>query len=181
MSGLNDDDEADFGAFMTTRCTALLRTAVLLTGDAGDAEDLTQTAFAKVYASWRRVARADNPDAYLRRVLVNTFISRTRRRRVTQFLTHHPPDRPVADMADRVVVRSVLVAALSRLPPGRRTAVVLRYWEDLSESEAAAAMGCSVGTVRSQTHKGLAQLRADPHAASLVRPEAPDLESTVRP
>lgn len=155
---------------MVTRRARLVRTAYLLTGDAGEAEDLAQTALAKVYASWRRVARADNPDAYLRRVLVNASVSRSRRKRVPQSLSHSPPEVPVSDQTDRVLVRSVLVAALGRLPRGRRTAVVLRYWEDLSESEAAQAMGCSVGTVRSQAYKGLAQLRSDPDTAALLWP-----------
>ncbi|MFE5325525.1 SigE family RNA polymerase sigma factor [Embleya sp. NPDC056575] len=156
----------------------MVRTAVLLTGDVGDAEDLTQTVLAKVYASWCRVNRADNPDAYLRRMLVNTFVSRNRRRRVAQFLSLRTIEAPVPDQTERAVTRSVLITALSRLPAGRRTAVVLRYWEDLSESEAAAAMGCSVGTVRSQAYRGLAQLRADPDAAALASPEPRQHEGT---
>ncbi|MGC0418194.1 SigE family RNA polymerase sigma factor [Embleya sp. AB8] len=180
MKILNRDEEAEFCAFALTRRAALVRTAILLTGDVGDAEDLAQTVLAKVYVSWHRVVRADNPDAYQRRMLVNTFVSRHRRRRVKEFLAHRTPEPPVPDQTERVVTRSVLIAALTRLPPGRRTAVVLRYWADLSESETAAAMGCTVGTVRSQAYRGLAQLRADPDAAGLMSPELWQHEGTSR-
>lgn len=168
MDGLKTEDEAEFRAFVQARRAVLVRTAYLLTGDPGEAEDLAQTVLAKVFTAWRRVARVDNPDAYVHRVLVNANRSRYRRRRVQQLLTHSPPDRATADPAERVAVRGALMSALDRLPPGRRAVVVLRYWSDLPESQVAEVLGCGVGTVRSQAHKGLAQLRADPEVAVLL-------------
>lgn len=168
MDGLRAEDEANFRAFVASRRKALVGTAYLLTGDAGEAEDLAQTTLAKVFTAWRTVSAAENPDAYLHRILVNTNTSRHRKRRVLQFLTHSPPDRPSADPADAVAVRGALLAALAKLAPGRRAVLVLRFWSDLSESQTAEVLGCSIGNVRSQSFKGLAQLRTDPSVAELV-------------
>ncbi|MGW1989918.1 SigE family RNA polymerase sigma factor [Embleya sp. NPDC001921] len=176
--------EDEFRAFVEDRRTALVRTAYLLCGDRDEAEDLAQTTLTKTYTSWARVAEVENPDAYVRRILVNTNLSRVRRRRVTHFLTDRMPDRAGPDPTGGVAERSVLMAALARLPAGRRAAVVLRYWEDRSESEVAQILGCTVGTVRSQTFKGLAQLRKDPQLADLIpcQTETPSTSDTeVRP
>lgn len=155
--------EAQFQEFVRARWSRLVRTAYLLTGDAHHAEDLTQTALAKAYRSWRRVARSDSPEAYVRRMLVTCNSDRFRKRRVKEALTAAPPETagPEEDVL-RVDERGALLAALAQLPPRQRAVVVMRYWEDLSEAEVAGVLGCSPGTVKSQASKGLAKLRTCP-------------------
>lgn len=152
-------EREDFEEFVASRRKHLLRTAWLLTGDWASAEDLVQTALIRCYPHWHRIA-ADHPDGYVRRTLVNTYASWRRRRWQGELSTAEPPHRP-SDIDEYAVAdrRHVLLAALNRLPPRQRAAIVLRYFEDLSEHDAAAALGCSVGTVKSQTSKALAQLR----------------------
>ncbi|WP_330345399.1 SigE family RNA polymerase sigma factor [Streptomyces longwoodensis] len=163
---MQDGLEDQFQEFVRARWSRLVRTAYLLTGDAHHAEDLTQTALAKAYRSWRRVARADNPEAYVRRMLVTCNSDRFRKRRVTESLTAAPPEVAWRDEgAGRVEERGVLLDALAALPPKQQAVVVLRYWEDLSEAEVAEVLGCSTGTVKSQASKGLAKLRACPGLA----------------
>ncbi|PJE96705.1 SigE family RNA polymerase sigma factor [Streptomyces carminius] len=171
---MHSEDESQFQGFVRTRWPHLVRTAYLLTGDRHHAEDLAQAALTKAYRSWRRVVRSENPDAYIRRILVSCNKDRFRKRRVAEHLTELPLDAAAPahpDPAPRAVDRQVLMRALARLPKRQRTVVVLRYWEDLSEAEVAQTLGCSVGTVKSQASKGLAKLRAQPglHA---VRPGA---------
>jgi RNA polymerase sigma factor (sigma-70 family) len=101
----------------------------------------------------------DLPEAYLRRVLVNTAISWRRRRKVSEVPLLAADEVPVGDEFRRVDQRQQVVAALRKLPPRMRTVLVLRFFEDLSEAEVAAALGCSVGTVKSQTSRGLERLR----------------------
>ncbi|MFE7272907.1 SigE family RNA polymerase sigma factor [Streptomyces sp. NPDC057623] len=163
------EQEAQFQEFVRARWSHLVRTAYLLTGDAHHAEDLTQTALAKAYRSWRRVSRADHPEAYVRRMLVSCNSDRFRKRRVAESLTAAPPEVPGRDQgyAD-VDERGALLDALARLPPKQRAVVVMRYWEDLSESEVAEVLGCSTGTVKSQASKGLAKLRAYPGLARVT-------------
>ncbi|MFE6333480.1 SigE family RNA polymerase sigma factor [Streptomyces sp. NPDC057798] len=158
--------EDRFQEFVRARWSRLVRTAYLLTGDAHHAEDLTQTALAKAYRSWRRVARSDNPEAYVRRMLVSCNSDRYRKRRVPESLTAAPPETAGRDEAYAWAdERSALLPALAQLPPRQRAVVVLRYWEDLSEAEVADALGCSPGTVKSQASKGLAKLRTYPGLA----------------
>jgi RNA polymerase sigma-70 factor (sigma-E family) len=155
--------DAEFSDFMHGRWSQLVRLGYGLTGDLQLAEDLAQTAFAKAYASWGRVRRADNPDAYLRRIVVNANRSRFRKGRVGEVLTETVPDLISAtDGADQRHTRDALVAALMELPYGQRAAVVLRYWLDLSETETAFVLGCSVGNVKSQASRALAKLRTSP-------------------
>ncbi|MFE5815424.1 SigE family RNA polymerase sigma factor [Streptomyces sp. NPDC056479] len=157
------EQEAQFQEFVRARWSHLVRTAYLLTGDAHHAEDLTQTALAKAYRSWRRVARADNPEAYVRRMLVSCNSDRFRKRRVAEALTAAPPEVAGRDEGYAGVdERGALLGALAQLPPRQRAVVVMRYWEDLSETEVADVLGCSVGTVKSQASKGLAKLRTYP-------------------
>ncbi|MGW6911873.1 MULTISPECIES: SigE family RNA polymerase sigma factor [unclassified Streptomyces] len=160
------EPEAQFQEFVRARWSHLVRTAYLLTGDAHHAEDLTQTALAKAYRSWRRVARADNPEAYVRRMLVSCNSDRFRKRRVAERLTDVPPEVAGRDAGYAGVdERGALLGALAQLPPKQRAVVVMRYWEDLSEAEVADVLGCSVGTVKSQASKGLAKLRTFPGLA----------------
>jgi RNA polymerase sigma-70 factor (sigma-E family) len=153
--------DAEFSDFMHGRWSQLVRLGYGLTGDRQLAEDLAQTAFAKAYASWGRVRRADNPDAYLRKIVINANSSRFRKVRVDEMLTDAVPELvAAADEAGRRGDRDALMSALMQLPYGQRAAVVLRYWLDLSETETAAILGCSVGNVKSQASRGLIKLRA---------------------
>ena len=148
----------DFRAFVDQHWAPLVRTAYLLTGDRGHAEDLVQSALEKTHRRWSRVSRMDAPVAYVRRAMVNTATSWRRRRRVSEvplLLTDSPAGDPYAPVDSRQQV----LAALRTLPPRTRAVLVLRYFADLSEAEAAAALGCSVGSVKSQASRGLARLR----------------------
>ncbi|GAA2208705.1 SigE family RNA polymerase sigma factor [Nonomuraea monospora] len=153
MSGV----EHDFGAFVAARATSLLRVAYLACGDTVEAEDLLQTALERTYRKWDRVSH-DNPEPYVRRVIVNAAISRARRRAILKIVpTHSPPETPAP--AGDPDLQHVLMEALRALPPRQRAVVVLRYWEDLSETQTAEVLGCSVGTVKSQASKATAKLR----------------------
>ncbi|MFF7335311.1 SigE family RNA polymerase sigma factor [Streptomyces sp. NPDC090306] len=169
--GYGKDRDAEFRGFMTSCWPRLTRTAFLLTGERHAAEDLAQSTLERVYVAWRRVAEADDPEAYARRIMVNAH-ARKHRRRLKEFLAPRDDSGLVhetADVDDRIARaddRSALVAALAQLPPRQREAVVLRYWEDLTETQTAAAMGCSVGTVKSNAAKGIAKLRAIPALAA---------------
>jgi len=160
--------DEEFDQFMRGRWPAMVRLAYGLTGDAGHAEDLAQAAFARAYASWGRVSRAGDPDAYVRRIVINANRTRLRRRRVAEELR--------ADLADHLAVQpaepehGALLDALRLLGPRQRAVVVLRYWLDLSEAETAAALGCSVGTVKSQASRALATLRSTAAAGAAGRP-----------
>jgi RNA polymerase sigma-70 factor (sigma-E family) len=159
---VDDASERDFREYVIGRRAVLEREAYLLVGDVHLAQDLVQTALAKAYVSWRRVRSSDNPDAYVRRILVNTNTSRLRKRRVRELLTDMTVETHEAYLAPAAAVdttRVDTIRVLMALPKRQRTAVVLRYWADLPEAEVAAAMGCSVGTVRSQSAKALAKLR----------------------
>jgi RNA polymerase sigma-70 factor (sigma-E family) len=151
--------DAEFSEFMQGRWAQLVRLGYGLTGDQQLAEDLAQTALAQAYASWSRVRRTGNPDAYVRRILINANSRRFRKRRVPEQLTDIPPDTGGADRPGPRDDRSALIDALLTLPHGQRAAVVLRYWMDMSETEAAAVLGCSVGNVKSRASRALAKLR----------------------
>jgi RNA polymerase sigma-70 factor (sigma-E family) len=151
--------ETEFREYMVSRWGSLVRFAYGLTGDRGHAEDLAQTALAKAYASWPRVRRAEDPDAYVRRILVNANHGRFRKRRVEENSGEAPTEPAVADGTAAVDERAALMAALMELPPKQRAVVVLRYWDGLTETQAAAILGCSVGNVKSQGSRALAKLR----------------------
>ena len=140
----------------------LKRLAFLLTGDLNEAEDLLQSAYAKVMPHWGRVSGYEVPDAYMRRVMVSIRTSWWRRSRGREKLVPEIPERGTGaiSVGDTVVENQVLLGVLRALPDRQRAAVVLRHWCDLSEAETATTMGCSVGTVKSSTSKGLAHLRA---------------------
>ena len=149
----------DFDDFVAARSTALLRTAYLLTRDHALAEDLLQTALTKAWFAW---AKIDNHEAYVRRILVNTYTSWWRRRwngeQPVLTLVESSVDHPEEGSHD-------LWSALGRLPRRQRAVVVLRYFEDLTEAQTAGILGCSVGTIKSQTSKAFAKLRIDPALA----------------
>lgn len=150
-----------FEAFVVERSGVLLRVAYLLVGDRGHAEDLLQTALLRTALKWHRAR--DHPEAYVRRVLVN--LARDRFRRSTRRVAEHPvdalPPAPAAhrDHTDDVVDRDLIAHALAALPQRQREVVVLRFFEDLSVADTAAAMGTSEGTVKSYTSRALTQLR----------------------
>lgn len=154
---MRDTRGAEFDDFVRTRSAPLLRVAYLLTGDRHAAEDLLQDVLEQVYVRWRRVRTS--PEAYARRALVNRAANRWRRRarRPESALGDLDPATP--DATDDVGLREAVVAALRTVPPRQRAAVVLRYLEDLSVAETAAALDCSEGAVKSHTSRGLAKLR----------------------
>jgi len=138
-----------FREFVLAHGAGLLRLAYLLTGDHSTAEDLLQSALLRAYRHWDRVGGADVPETYVRRILVNQRVSLWRRRRVDE-LPVAEPDRLVTGGFDEsvgIVERDQLWRALHRLPPRTRAVVVLRYWQDMSETATAELLGCSVSTV----------------------------------
>lgn len=148
-----------FTEFVRARGAALHRTAYLFTGDWALAEDLLQTALTKAYPRWERIAAGD-PEAYVRAVVANTYATWWRRRWRGEvphddLPEHGHDDWPAVDQRD------ALRAALARLPRKMRAVVVLRFHADLTEEAVARALGISIGTVKSQTAKALAKLRAD--------------------
>lgn len=147
-------------AFVGARWTSMYRTSYLLTGDRTKAEDLLQTALLKTYVAWRRVETMAAPEAYVRAILVNALISDRRRKSVSsEFPRADVPETPVDSHEDVVADRSRMWAVVGTLAPRQRAVVVLRYYEDLSEREIAATLGCSVGTVKSQAADALRALR----------------------
>jgi RNA polymerase sigma-70 factor (sigma-E family) len=157
---MNEATRQSFADYVSARGSALQRTAYLLTGDWAAAEDLVQTALTRVYPRWSHV-EADGADAYLRKVIVNTWSSWWRRKWRGEIPTAAPPDSATPDTYGDVDRRTAVRAALGRLPHGQRAVVVLRFHEDLSERETAETLGISVGTVKSQTARALARLRED--------------------
>ena len=164
LTGGRAVDRGSFDDFVATRSTRLLRTAYLLTHDRALAEDLVQTSLAKAWFAWGRID--GQPDAYVRRVMVNTYSSWWRRRWNGEEATAEVPESGVGARGrtedGRVDDRTDLWRALARLPRRQRAVVVLRFYEDLSEIETAEILQCSVGTVKSQASRALAKLRIDP-------------------
>ncbi|MGH3411946.1 MAG: SigE family RNA polymerase sigma factor [Marmoricola sp.] len=157
----------DFDDFVVARSPALLQAAWLLTGDWQRGEDLLQTSLARAYLAWQRI-RPGGHEAYVRRILVNTYA--TWWRRAWRGETPHArlPERPdVAADYESVELRRELQQALAALTRRQRATVVLRFYCDLSEAETAAAMDCSVGTVKSQTARALSRLRQSPPLRSV--------------
>lgn len=155
------DDDAAFRDYVLTRGKALLRMAIMLTGNRSDAEDLVQAALAKTYLAWNKINDRAALDAYVRRAMVNTHISWWRRRRLEEFPTDELPEQAVADHARESDMAEVVRRALDRLPQRMRAAVMLRYFEDMTEPEIAAALGISLGTVKSTVSRAVARLRVD--------------------
>jgi RNA polymerase sigma-70 factor (sigma-E family) len=149
-----------FEEFFHATWARLFRTTYAVAGDAASAEDALQAAYAKAFASWRRVRAADHPEAYVRRMAVNEVLG-TRRRpafRRERYVDAEPAPSPSPEPS--LVDRDAVWRAVSSLPPRQRAVVVLRYYEDLSEAEIAEVLGCSRGTVKSQAFDALARLRA---------------------
>lgn len=150
------DLQEEFAAYVSARRPALVRTAYLLCGDLHLAEDLVQSALVKAVSDWKRIG--DNPEPWLRRVMVNDHISRWRRFRGRERLVDRVPEH-AAGTGDADQELS-LAAALATLAPRQRAVIVLRYYEDLTEVETARVLGVAVGTVKSQHRDALSRLRA---------------------
>ncbi|MAS56316.1 MAG: SigE family RNA polymerase sigma factor [Nocardioides sp.] len=163
----------DFDEFVAARSGALLRTSYLLTHDHGLAEDLLQTSLTKAWFAWGRIA--DSPEAYVRKVLFNTYATWWRRKWNGEHATDELPEAGSGDLTEASGEGIDLWSAMERLPRRQRAVVVLRYFEDLTETQTAEILGCSVGTVKSQCSKALAKLRIDPALATETRrPSATD-------
>jgi RNA polymerase sigma-70 factor (sigma-E family) len=167
-------DQDGFDEFVRARWGSTVRLAVGLTLDHGYAEDLAQEALAKLWFRWDRVADG-NPDAYLRKIVLNTFLSRRRRKWWGEHATAELPESEAGQPVDagtdtrRVDDRDALKQALRTVSPKQRVVIFLRYAEDLPEQEVAELLGCSVGTVKSHASRGLAVLRKtlDNHAQAV--------------
>ena len=151
--------DADFASYLAARERALLRTAYALTGNVHDAQDLVQTALAKLYLSWDSVRDRESLDGYVRRIMVNEHTSLWRR--AWKRREHTSDDLPEQAVTDRLDDgdSARLWSFVQTLPRRQRAVVVLRYYEELSEAETADVLGISVGTVKSQTSRALAALR----------------------
>ena len=153
-------DSAEFAEFVTARSAALHRAAYLMVNDVGLAQDLVQEALTKTYVAWPRLRDKTNAEAYTRKAITTTAISWFRRKAWShEKATGEPPERATRDHADGVARSSALWTALQGLPVRQRVAIVLRYYEDLTEAQIAEAMGCAVGTVKSQVSAGISKLR----------------------
>ena len=167
---------AGFEQFVVARRDALLRTAYLLTGDHHDAEDLVQSALIKVVPKWARIN--DRPEPYVRQVLARESVNRWRRRRWREVTTDAVPESMHHDSTDRIA----LLEDLRKLSPRQRAVLVLRYFDDLTEADTAAALGISVGTVKSHARGALARLRNElPGEQSAAPAVMPGRSSTPGP
>ncbi|GAB3977583.1 SigE family RNA polymerase sigma factor [Plantactinospora veratri] len=151
--------EEAFNAYLAGGLARWSRIAFLLTGDRHLAEDLVQITFERVARHWERVVAGGDPDPYVRRIMHSQHVSLWRRRWRGVELWSRPPETPVADPAAATDRAVVVRQALARLAPRQRAVLVLRYFEDLTEAEAAKVLDCSVNTVKSQTRDALARLR----------------------
>jgi RNA polymerase sigma-70 factor (sigma-E family) len=180
------DVEGEFTAYAAAQLPGLRRTAFLLCQDWHRADDLAQTALTRLFIHWRRASSAGNTDAYLRAILLNVFLGEQRTGWWKRTRPHAEPARAAAfprpsappDLDALLDLR----AALEQLPPRRRAAVVLRYYCDLSIEQTARLLGCSEGTIKSQTSKALAQLRGalDPLADFLSEQPSPGSAEAAR-
>ena len=169
---------SEFSELVATRSAALLRTAYLVVGDHQLAQDLLQEALVKAYVAWPRLRDSTKAEAYVRRTIVTTAISWRRRRSFHERPVDVLPDAGAVagagDETDLLATHDDVWQQVLGLPPRQRAALVLRYYEDLSEADTAEALGCSVGTVKSQVSEALGKLRArvGPRSAALLPDEA---------
>jgi RNA polymerase sigma-70 factor (sigma-E family) len=171
MSGVTAESER-FSQFVAERERALQRTAWLLTGDWSLAEDLVQTALVRSWPHWDRIRRQDDPEIYVRRAMVNIWLSWRRRKWRGERASAWVPDNPApGDLAAEVTARVAVRAALGALTDRQAAVVVLRVFDDLTEVQAAEVLGCSVGTVKSTLARSLAKLREDPRLAGVMERE----------
>ena len=153
--------EADFDQWVAGRLGGLVRFAYLVTGSQHAAEDAVQTALTTVCARWARIGRTDDPDTYVRRMVVNAHISAWRRAGRRELAVAEVLDRTLADPGEQVVRDDAVWRVCADLPPQQRAAVVLRFYEDLEYAEIARVLDVAEATVRSHVHRGLAALRRE--------------------
>lgn len=154
------DRDAAFSEFVAARSRALLRTAYLITGDATTAQDLVQEALAKTYVALPKLREIGAVEGYARKTMATTAISWRRLKSSGERPTEALPERPLADTTHAADERWWIWQEILRLPARQRVAIVLRFYEDLSQEQTAAVMGCSVGTVKSQVSEGIRKLRS---------------------
>ncbi|MEU8250041.1 SigE family RNA polymerase sigma factor [Nonomuraea sp. NPDC048916] len=153
-------DTESFREFVAARGLALSRTAFLLTGDHAHAEDLLQETLVKAAAGWRKIMTAGDPEAYVRKIMLNQLRTWRRPRRLTFVSTADLPESPAhEDRSAQTELKIMLRHALALLSPRQRIVLYLRFYEDLPEAEVAARLDCSVGTVKRHTHDALKRLR----------------------
>ena len=152
------DREVELREFVSARSAALSRAAYLLTGDHQAAEDLVQDTYVVLVRRWQKSGKLD-PEAYVRKILYSRFVDGWRRRRLSELPWASPPDAAGGDAASAATDRLTLRDALARLTPRQRAVLVLRFYEDLTEVQAAAVLGISPNTVKSQTRVALQRLR----------------------
>ncbi len=159
MNGGVDRGAADFEQWATARLASLVRFAYLVTGSQHAADDAVQTALTSACARWDRVSRTDDPDVYVRRMVVNAHVSAWRRAGRREVTVAEPLERTSSDLADGVVRDDVVWRVCEALPPQQRAAVVLRFYEDLDYGEIARVLDVTEATARSHVHRGLTALR----------------------
>jgi RNA polymerase sigma-70 factor (sigma-E family) len=168
-----DAGAEEFASFVAAREGALQRTAWLLTGDWALAQDLVQTALAKSWPRWDRITRRDDPEIYVRRVMLNTWMTWRRRSWRGERASEQVPETPApGDLAADVTARLAARQLLAVLTDRQRTVLVLRIFDDLSEAQVAQVLDCAVGTVKSTMSQALAKLRDQPHLVELMEREA---------
>lgn len=152
-----------FDEFAATRLPAVLRFATALTGDPDLAKDLVQEVLIRVSGRWQEIGELDRPEAYIRKMVVNEYLSWRRQswRLIPSGVSSHLTGRPSPDLADGYIERQALLAELAKLSGRQRTALVLRYYEGYSDEEIAEVMGCTRSTVRGHVFKALAALRVE--------------------
>jgi RNA polymerase sigma-70 factor (sigma-E family) len=166
------EEPEGFAQFVEARERALQRTAWLLTGDRALAEDLVQTSLVRAWPKWERINRRDDPEVYVRRIMINTWATWAKRKWRGERATGSLPDGPAdGDVAAEIAVRMALRDALASLPARQRAVLVLRVFDDLSEAQVAQVLDCAVGTVKSTMSQALARLRSDPSLRELMEAE----------
>jgi len=157
-----------FDDWARARLPALVRFAAVLTGERGLAEDVVQEVLIRAYGRWHRITALDQPDAYLRRMITNEYLSWRRRWARIAPRPDVAPASSVADHAHAYAERDAIRVELARLPRRQRAVLVLRYYEHLTDAEIADLLGCPAGTVRSLASRAIAALRVDPHTRELL-------------
>ena len=178
MAIRRQEDISDFSELVAARSGALFRTAFIVVGDHQLAQDLLQEALVKAYVAWPRLRDTTKAEAYVRRTIVTTAISWRRRRSFHERPVAFLPEARRADETERLATQDEMWEQVRSLPPRQRAALVLRYYEDLSEADTAELLGCSVGTVKSQVSTALGRLREQMRPGSGVL--LPDDEAVTR-
>ena len=160
-AAVTDLDQA-FANLVRSEGDRAFRLAVLLTGDVTAGQDLLQTVHEQIYRHYRKHGEPESPSHYLRAALIKAAVrSRRLESRRLETLVSEPPEIGGLSAESRVLARLYLLPALRRLPPRQRAVIVLRYFADMTEADTAQALGCSIGTVKTQAHRALRRLRSD--------------------